>query len=595
MKKQTTAAVLEVDKAAPKAKKSAKAIKSTAAKSAAKTKTTAAATKPALAKKPTALRATTGKGNELSIFARPLQKGGKKAAPRGKVAIIYTRVSTKEQAETNQSLSTQLERCTAYAERHGYQVVGKFGGTYESAKSDERKEFQKMLEFVKKSKLRVGYIIVYSHDRFSRTGSSAIGIVDELGRMGISVVAVTQPVDTQTAAGKLQQGIQFLFSQFDNDQRREKCMTGMEARVRRGLWVGKVPMGYDKVIVGKDVVLKPNKTGKLIRLAFQLKAEQGLSNTDIIKRLKAQGLVLYNQTITKLFKNPFYCGLISHGLLEDGEVVEGQHEPLITRQLFLKVNGLQAQNAHGYTQVKEDEELPLRHHIKCGSCRKPLTGYEMKKKQIHYYKCNTIGCKLNRNAGKLHNLYEGFLSELEIDPKFLSKLAEIMEETYYKLTEESRVEEKRLLTQHTELKKKLDTLERRYAFGEIEKELFVKYSSELKAELLEIEQNLEKCAPALSNPKEFIKMGLERSVTISESWSKANVQSRKQLQAMMFPDGVYYDREMEGYRTTRVNGFFALSSQIQGFLVEKEKGKSDQNNHFSLPVVRRGIEPLLPE
>ncbi|WP_242929033.1 recombinase family protein [Pontibacter vulgaris] len=578
MKKQTTAVVLGVDKAALKTKKSA-------------TKSSAKAKAKAVANKPATLRATTGKGNELSIFARPLQKGSKKATPRGKVAIIYTRVSTKEQAETNQSLSTQLERCTAYAERHGYQVVGKFGGTYESAKSDERKEFQKMLEFVKKSKLRVGYIIVYSHDRFSRTGSSAIGIVDELGRMGISVVAVTQPVDTQTAAGKLQQGIQFLFSQFDNDQRREKCMTGMEARVRRGLWVGKVPMGYDKVIVGKEVILKPNKTGKLIRLAFQLKAEQGLSNTDIIKRLKAQGLVLYNQTITKLFRNPFYCGLISHGLLEDGEVVEGQHEPLITRQLFLKVNGLQAQNAHSYTQVKEDEELPLRHHIKCGSCRKPLTGYEMKKKGIHYYKCNTIGCKLNRNANKLHNLYEGFLAELEVDPRYLPKLAEIMEETYYKLNGESRKEEKRLHTQHTELKKRLDTLERRYAFGEIEKDIFTKYSIELKTELLEIEQNLEKCVPALSNPKEFIKMGLEKAVTISQSWSKSNVQPRKQLQAMLFPEGVYYDREMEGYRTTRVNGFFALSSLVQQFLVKNEKGKSDVNHHFSLSVVRRGHKP----
>jgi hypothetical protein len=61
------------------------------------------------------------------------------------------------------------------------------------------------------------------------------------------------------------------------------------------------------------------------------------------------------------------------------------------------------------------------------------------------------------------------------------------------------------------------------------------------------------------------------------------------LQAMMFPEGVYFDREMEGYRTQRVNGFFALSNQIQQFLVEKEKGKSDQNIHFSLSVVRRGI------
>ncbi|WP_230680379.1 recombinase family protein [Pontibacter rufus] len=158
--------------------------------------------------------AATGNNQGLRIFAYPQQIGKKKskAVTRGKVAVIYTRVSTKEQAETNQSLETQLERCRLYAERHGYEVVETFGGTYESAKNDERKHFQLMLDFVKKSRHKVGYIIVYSHDRFSRSGSNAIYITDQLSQLGISVVAVTQPVDTMTASGKLQQGIQFLFS-----------------------------------------------------------------------------------------------------------------------------------------------------------------------------------------------------------------------------------------------------------------------------------------------------------------------------------------------------------------------------------------------
>ncbi|MCC9168630.1 recombinase family protein [Pontibacter harenae] len=309
-------------------------------------------------------KATNG-DTDLSLFALPQQIGRKKvkAVARGKVAVIYTRVSTKEQAETNQSLETQLERCRLYADRHGYEVVETFGGTYESAKNDERKEFQKMLDFVRKSRHKIGYIIVYSHDRFSRSGSNAIHITDQLSQLGIAVVAVTQPVDTMTASGKLQQGIQFLFSQFDNDQRREKCMTGMEAKIRKGYLVGKAPMGYDQLKVNGEQVIKPNRTGKLICLAFQLKAEQGLSNTDIIQRLRAQGLTLYNQTLTKIFRNPFYCGLITHGLLEEGEVIVGRHEPLISRDTFLRVNGLQAQNVHGYTQVKEDEALPLRHHI----------------------------------------------------------------------------------------------------------------------------------------------------------------------------------------------------------------------------------------
>lgn len=122
----------------------------------------------------------------------------------------------------------------------------------------------------------------------------------------------------------------------------------------------------------------PNKTGKLIRLAFQLKAEQGLSNTEIIARLRKQGLTLYNQTLTKIFSNPFYCGLISHSLLEEGEVVQGKHQPLVSKEVFLRVNGIQAQNAHGYMQVKEDDNLPLRHHIHCGCCNTPLTGYLVK-------------------------------------------------------------------------------------------------------------------------------------------------------------------------------------------------------------------------
>ncbi|GHA61648.1 serine type site-specific recombinase [Pontibacter akesuensis] len=538
------------------------------------------------------------KGNtDLSVFARPQLAGKKKskAAVRGKVAVIYTRVSTKEQAETNQSLETQLERCRGYAQRHGYEVVNEFGGTYESAKNDERKHFQLMLDFVKKSRHKVGHIIVYSHDRFSRSGSNAIYIADQLAQLGISVVAVTQPVDTMTASGKLQQGIQFLFSQFDNDQRREKCVTGMEAKVRKGYLMGKAPMGYDQLRVNGEQVIKPNKDGKLIRLAFQLKAEQGLSNTDIIKRLKAQGLSLYNQTLTKIFKNPFYCGLITHGLLDEGEVIVGRHEPLISRDVFLRVNGLQAQNAHGYTQVKEDEQLPLRHHVKCGSCQKPLTGYEMKKKGIHYYKCNTRGCCLNRNAGKMHELYGDLLKEYQIDPMLLPQVQEMMSQVFKKLGQDHEQQEKRLKLQLSELEKKKDTLERRYAYGEINGEIFSKFSGELKGEMGEIEVNMEKLSGPLSNHKTLLGKGLKMMLSLSSTWAKAEVSQRKRLQALVFPDGVEYEREKQAYRTTRVNSFFGLAAEISQEMGQKERGKSDPENHFSLLVARRGIEPLLLE
>ena len=114
-------------------------------------------------------------------------------------AIVYTRVSTKEQADTNTSLTTQKKYCELYAKNNGYDIIAYFGGTHESAKSDDRREFKRMIKFAKQSS-SVGYIIVYSYDRFSRTGSSASQITSDLLKYGVQVKAVCDPRSRYTNA-----------------------------------------------------------------------------------------------------------------------------------------------------------------------------------------------------------------------------------------------------------------------------------------------------------------------------------------------------------------------------------------------------------
>ena len=104
--------------------------------------------------------------------------------------VIYTRVSTKEQAENNLSLGTQMKACEEYAQKYCINIVNYFGGTYESAKTDERKEFVRMLSFVKRSKEKIRWIVVYNVDRFSRTGANGIYIANELKKQGISILSV---------------------------------------------------------------------------------------------------------------------------------------------------------------------------------------------------------------------------------------------------------------------------------------------------------------------------------------------------------------------------------------------------------------------
>src|SRR5947209_2209210 len=104
--------------------------------------------------------------NDIILFDQ-FAKGKKQFEVKTNNCVIYTRVSTKEQADNNMSLETQRKMCEQFTQKSKFIIMGCFGGTYESAKTDERKEFNRMLQFVKKSRVKISYIIVYSVDRFS--------------------------------------------------------------------------------------------------------------------------------------------------------------------------------------------------------------------------------------------------------------------------------------------------------------------------------------------------------------------------------------------------------------------------------------------
>ena len=235
--------------------------------------------------------------SDLSLF-ESFAKSGKANIARTGNCVIYTRVSSKRQ-EDNLSLPVQLKGCKEYAQKSGFTILGYFGGKYESAKTDERKEFNRMLTAIKRSKEKISYILVYSLDRFSRTGPNAIYITSQLKQEGIAVIGITQPTDALTPTGAFQQNIQFLFSQYDNDQRREKCVAGMKERLLQGDWVGQYPIGYSLVIENGEKRVVINETGKLLRKAFHWKANEGFSNVEILKKLEALGLKLYQQHYTK--------------------------------------------------------------------------------------------------------------------------------------------------------------------------------------------------------------------------------------------------------------------------------------------------------
>ena len=155
-----------------------------------------------------------------------------------------------------------------------------------------------MVAFIKKSASKISQVLVYTLDRFSRTGGSAIKLATDLReKFGIGVFAVTQPTDTSNPSGVLHQNIQLLFSEFDNQQRRQKAIAGMKEKFQMGKWVTNVPYGYDIIKKNGERQIVLNDEGRNLKKAFEWKME-GMKNDMIITRLQCMGLNIYKQKLS---------------------------------------------------------------------------------------------------------------------------------------------------------------------------------------------------------------------------------------------------------------------------------------------------------
>lgn len=518
-------------------------------------------------------------------------KGKTTTSDRTGNCVIYTRVSTKEQADNNMSLDTQRKYCETFALKNGYPIMGYYGGTYESAKTDERNQFNKMLTTVKKSNQKISYIIVYSVDRFSRSGANAIYIAEQLKKQGISIVSVTQPTDSTTASGSLQQNIQFIFSEYDNQLRREKCMTGTKESLLRGEWCTKPPLGFDIVRTNGAKKIIVNRTGKILRNAFKWKAEHGYTSEKIREELAKLGVKLCHQRIPEILRNPFYCGLISHNLLE-GKVVEGKQEKLVSRELFLKANDALNNNTHGYKISLENEALPLKRFIKCDTCGSYLRGYIVKSKGLHYYKCNTVGCGNNKSANALNATFSQILSRFSLIATDYEKdlIKRQMIALYNQSKEDQHSTRETSENQLQEISKKLERIEERFMNEEISKELYDKYTLKLNEERKQIQQILARSENPVSNLEEKINHIIEMAGKLSIYWGSANYVIKQKLQYLLFPEGIRYNRKTDQCRTNKINGvFLQILRWTQDFRNEKS-GIPELNLSYAALVVRRGKE-----
>jgi DNA invertase Pin-like site-specific DNA recombinase len=160
--------------------------------------------------------------------------------------VAYTRVSTNEQVKGT-SLETQQKACLDYARSNGWKLpkTNIFKDAGESAKTADRPELLRMLEFCRENKGKVDRCIVWKLDRFSRDRDDHVTLRILLKNHGVQLESVTEPID-DTPLGKLMETVLSGFAQFDNDIRTFRTTEGMRKRLEQGGWPHEAPVGYKK-------------------------------------------------------------------------------------------------------------------------------------------------------------------------------------------------------------------------------------------------------------------------------------------------------------------------------------------------------------
>lgn len=120
-------------------------------------------------------------------------------------AVIYCRVSTKEQVE-NLSLGTQQKACTEYCQRHGIEIDQVFREEGESAKTADRTELKRLLEYCRINRKLIDFVVIYSVSRFSRNVEDYVTLKAMLTKLGIRLRYATEQID-ESSSGKFQEHI----------------------------------------------------------------------------------------------------------------------------------------------------------------------------------------------------------------------------------------------------------------------------------------------------------------------------------------------------------------------------------------------------
>lgn len=307
-------------------------------------------------------------------------------------ALIFARVSSKDQEEGH-SIPSQVRGLTEYAIKKNFTIAQTFQVT-ESSSKETRKEFDKIITFIKKSKEPYA-LITDTVDRLQRSFRET-PMLDDLikkGKLELHFKREGLIVNQHSNSSQLLQwDVGVLFASSYVRQLSDNVKRSQEQCIKNGQWVfSKPPYGYKNVTLPngkKDIQVEEEQAPFVVRV-FELYAQGNHSFQTIAARLKvgttmktSRGKPITARTIELILKNPFYIG----SMFIKKQFHPHKYPTMISQELFNMVQDIIYKRNKTSVQYA-GKPILLRGLITCKKCGSTVCG-DIKKQKYVYYSCH---------------------------------------------------------------------------------------------------------------------------------------------------------------------------------------------------------------
>lgn len=526
-------------------------------------------------------------------------------------AVIYTRVSTAEQAENKKSLDLQEISCRDFAARHDLEIDKVFREEGESAKTADRTQLLEMLRYCQQNKGKVKAVLVYKVDRFARRAEDHLTLKAMLMKLGVQIFSATEPIE-QSNTGTLMETILAGFAEFDNGVRSERSGNGMRARLEEGGWVHIAPTGWKNVKDGrKRPTIEPDEdTGpKVKRLLheflkgtysqkqiIELAQQYGLKNRPNKKNKDKPLKPISGNTVLKILRNPVNAGMV-HGksLIEQKKGLHWEHR-FIEPEEHQAILDIIAGKKKAYLPESRAKPLwPLRRFAKCNKCSHGMTGSisRGRTKQYAYYHCVQCKGKVRQLRMVAHSEFEARLANVKPANDILQLFKQVVIRRWNEEFREVHEQRRQIDDELEQWEVRRQTILDKNFDGLIDDETTSEQLQRVSIKKAELRLMRSELFEGEVEKETIVDYAINFMASASRLWKCADLENKQRFQKMVFPEGITYIFG-QGFGTAKMGECYEELSRLTDVVEQALKTEKTSHAEKSLVVTSRGIEPRLP-